>query len=419
MKVTSQELAINGGPPVINEPLPARSLISEAEKQAVEALFDRSIASGIAFGYNGQEEQAYCNEFAEYMGGGFADGVNSGTSAVYVALRALNPEPYTEVIVPPVTDPGGMMPVPLLNCIPVVADAAPGCYNTGAEQVEEVVSPLTSAIVVAHIGGEPADIEGIVDVARRHNLPVVEDCSQSHGAVVNGRKTGAFGDIGAFSTMFGKHHCTGGQGGLVFTRDENLYRRIRWAADRGKPFDLPKGSTNCMASLNFNMDELGAAIGRVQLAKLPRIIRRRREFAEKLRPSLSNLRSIRIPHLISGAEHVYWWWRLEVREDKITCSKDEYCAALAAEGVLLNPEYSAALQQRMQWFVERNVFGTGNLPWSSPSYKGDAERSFPCPNAAAAIGCQFNLTILESWGEKEAAVMGAAFAKVDAAYRRD
>ncbi len=418
MNVNPVALAIHGGPKAIDTPFPPRHLFSEAEKQAVLALFERSIASGSAFGYNGEEELNYGREFSEFMGGGFADGVNSGTNALYVALRALNPEPFSEIIVPPVTDPGGIMPVPLINCIPVVADAIPGGYNTGPEQIEALISPLTRAIVVAHIGGEPADMKGIMNVARRHGLPVIEDCSQSHGATLHGGKVGSFGDLAAFSTMSGKHHCTGGQGGLVFTRDKALYEQIRRVADRGKPFDRPVGATNDIAGLNCNLDELSCAIGRAQLAKLPGIIKRRQAVADALRPALAELPSIRIPAVMAGGEHVYWWWRLEVTIDHITCSKREYCAALAAEGVPLNPEYSAAMPQRMEWFVNRHVFGSSKLPWSSPAYKGDPDRHFPCPNASTAIATQFNLEIRESWGAPEVQRLIEAFSKVDAAFRR-
>ena len=96
--------------------------------------------------------------------------------------------------------------------------------NTGPEQVEAAITERTSAIVVAHIGGEPMDIEGIMAVARKHNLPVVEDCSQSHAARVNGKYVGTFGDVSAFSIMFGKHFCSGGQGGMVFTKDPGTFQ---------------------------------------------------------------------------------------------------------------------------------------------------------------------------------------------------
>ena len=112
---------------------PNRGLLGREEKTVLDALFDKAIASGEAIGYNGPDEEALGKEFVRFMGGGYHDAVNSGTTAVYVALRALALEPFTEIVVGPITDPGGMMPVPLFNCIPVVPDAAPGCYNTGPE----------------------------------------------------------------------------------------------------------------------------------------------------------------------------------------------------------------------------------------------------------------------------------------------
>lgn len=410
-----KQLAMNGGPKVRNTPFPDRSLLGTEEKEAVMALFDEAIATGSAFGYMGPQEQAYCTEFAEYMGGGYADAVNSGTSAVYVALRALDLEPFTEVVVSPITDPGGMMPIPLLNCIPVVADAAPGKYNTDAEQIERVITPLTSAIVVAHIGGEPLDMDAIIAVAKKYNIPVVEDCAQAHGAKINGQLVGTFGDIAAFSTMFGKHHCTGGQGGMVYTKDESLYWRARQASDRGKPFGLPEGSTNVIASHNLNLNDLAATIGREQLKKLPRIVDRRRAVVAELTKHFKDLKSLIIPSQEEGAEASYWWWRLEVNLSKLTCDKDTYCRALLAEGIPLNPSYRA-MPHLMDWFKNKSVFGTSGYPWTAPEYKGDANREFPCPNAIAATDVQFNLNIHESWGQQEIDDTVTAFKKVEQAF---
>ena len=312
------QLAIHGGTPIRTKPWPPRALFGEEEKQAVIDLFDQAIASGTAFGYEGPTERAYCEEFAEFLGGGYVDAVNSGTNAVYVALRALNPEPYTEIIVSPITDQGGVMPVPLLNCIPVVADTAPGSFNVGPEQIEAAITPLTSAIVVAHIMGEPADMEGIMAVARRHNIPVVEDCAQAHGAKLNGQYLGTFSEVSAFSTMFGKHHATGSQGGLVFTKDEDLYVKIRQASDRGKPFGLPAGSTNTMATLNFNLGDLGAAIGRVQLKKLPQIVGKRQEVAKAIIAGIEDIAAVSAPEQLPGAEPSYWYLRLRVNEEHLS-----------------------------------------------------------------------------------------------------
>jgi len=408
-------LAIDGGPKTRTEPWPGRAILGPAEKAAVSALFDAAIVSGDAFGYHGPEEEAYCREFAEQLGGGYADGVSSGTTALYVALKALELEPFTEVIVGAVTDPGGMMPVPLLNLAPIVADAAPGCYNTGPAEVEPLLSPLTSAIVVPHIVGEPADIEGIVALAGERGIPVIEDCAQSHGAELNGRRLGTFGEIGVFSTMFGKHYCTGGQGGMLFTKDEMRYHRIRRAADRGKPFGLGQDSTNVTAALNCNLDELGAAIGRVQLRRLPEFVQRRRALVAALTDGLMALPCIGIPDQLPGANPSYSFLRLRLNTDTLTCDKPAFCAALAAEGILVLPEYRA-LPHTFDWFVKRRVFGSSGLPWSAPQYKGDPARTFPCPNAHETIATHFNLILRESWGEREVRDVLAAFRKVAGAY---
>ena len=398
------------------EPWPARGHFGVEEKEAVDRLLDKAIETGNAPGYNGPEEEAYCAEFAEYMGGGFADGVNSGTTAVFVALKALNLKPFSEVIVGCVTDPGGIMPVVMNNCIPILADAAPNSYNTNVEQIEKLITPLTSAIVVAHIGGDPADIENIAKLAKERSLKLVEDCAQCHGAEINGRKLGAFGDVSAFSTMFGKHHCSGGQGGLVFTKDEDIYWSIRRNADRGKSFGLPKGSSNCVASLNFNMDEFGAAIGRVQLKKLPGIIDARRMVVEKMSAKLADCPSIIIPESLPGAKHVYWWWRLSVNTDAISCDKATYCAALQEEGLPINPNYSAALPYKFDWFQNKVGFGLTHFPWDAAQYSGDGNRNFECPNAEAAMETNFNLSINESWTDKEIDDAIAIIKKVEAKF---
>ena len=410
------DLAINGGPKIRTEPWPERGQFGLEERAAVNALFDESIATGRSFSYNGPIEQAFCEEAAEFMGGGYVDAVSSGTSAVYVALRALGIEPFTEVIVGPVTDPGGIMPIPMLNCVPIIADSAPGSYNFDAQQVEEVISPLTSAIVVEHIAGEPADIEHIMAVARKHGIPVVEDCAQAHGAALNGRLVGSFGDLAAFSTMSRKHFITGGQGGLVYTKSEELYRAARLASDRGKPFFLPEGSTNQIASLNHNLSDLGAAIGRVQLKKLPRVVEGRRAFVARLVEGFEDmyLQSVSVPPQVPGAEPSYFWWRLKFNMEKLTCDRDAFCAALAAEGVLIEPTYF--MPHKMDWFKHRRVFGNSGYPWACPLYKGDPDREYPCPNAEAAMDSHMLLTVHESWGAEESADILAAFKKVETAY---
>lgn len=409
-------LAIDGGAPLVGG-LPERGLIGAEERAAALGVLDRAIAAGGAIEYGGPEEEAYCADFAATLGGGYADAVNSGTAALYVALRALGVEPFTEVVAPAITDPGGIMPIPLLGCIPVVADTAPGSFNCGAEQIEAVMGPLTSAVVVAHVAGEPAPIESIARLAERRGVPLIEDCAQAHGARIGGAPAGSFGAVACFSTMWGKHHSTGGQGGVVFTRDAGRYRQIRGAADRGKPFGDARAGRNYLASLNFNQDELSAAIGRAQLAKLPAAVERRRAFVRALTARLADVPSVQPPQTPAGAEPSWWFLRLRYRAAG-GWDKERFCAAVAAEGVPITPTY-AALPATYTWYRERRVFGArGGFPWTAAEYRGDPDRVFPCPNAHAAVADHLVLPVRESWGEAEAERIAAAFARVDRYVRR-
>ena len=412
------ELAIDGGDPVATAPPPPRGLLSSREKDALGRLFDRAIAAGKSIGYNGPEEEAYCREFAEYIGRGYADAVNSGTNALYVALRALELPPFTEVIVPPITDAGGMMPVPLMNCIPVVADAEPGGFNMGAEQIAARITPRTTAVVVAHIAGEPADMAPIMKLARSRKLPVIEDCSQSHGARYRGRPVGSFGVLSVFSTMFGKHHCTGGQGGVVFTKSKDLHMKSRRYADRGKPFGLDV-TENVAASLNMNLTEIGACIGRVQLSKLPRIVERRRRVAHVIREGAAGLTAVYAPHLPRGAEPSYWFLRMGLDASRLTVTKERFCKAVAAEcGVGISPSY-AAFPSLAPWFVEQRVFGEPGMPWTAPQYKGDRRPSYDLPNALGAVQGSFRIAVHEGLRVSDARNVVRALAKVEAAYIAD
>jgi dTDP-4-amino-4,6-dideoxygalactose transaminase len=254
----------------------------------------------------------------------------------------------------------------------------------------------------------------IMALAEKHGIPVIEDCSQTHGSEINGRKVGSFGDIAAFSTMFGKHICTGGQGGVVFTRNEELYWKIRRAADRGKPFNIDNSNGNVFAALNCNMSELEAAIGRAQLKKLDGIIARRTNVAKMIAKGLAGSKSIIVPELPSGVKHSYWWWRLKINLDVLPArDKIAFLGAVAAEGVSLMDDYSFAVPSTFDWYTKRCAFGSSHYPWCASEYKGDANRQFPLPNTWQTMAEHFNLVIHESWGEAEANATVEAFLKVE------
>ena len=140
---------------------------------------------------------------------------------------------------------------------------------------------------------------------------------------------------------------------------------------------------------------------------------KRRAFAQLLKDKgIGEFKSIVIPELLPTAEHSYWWWRLSIDSSDLTCSKDEFCAALIAEGLSINPKYSAALPYTSEWFQNR----ADKHPWNNPLYKGNAMKELNTPNAFAVMKNHFNLTISENWGEKEAKDIIAIIKKVERAY---
>ncbi len=407
MTTKEQQLAINGGKAIRTEPFPPRKLFGQEEKDVVMSLFDEAMEKGHhVMGYNGPQEEAYCKEFADFLGGGFADGVNSGTNAVYVALKALEPAPGSEVIVPAISDPGGVMPAAICGCIPVPADTCEDYYTIGAEQIEAKITDKTSAIIVAHIAGIPADMDPIMELANARGIPVVEDCAQIHGAKYKGRRVGTLGTISSFSLMFGKHHATGGQGGMVFTQDEELYWKVRRYADRGKPFgieDAPNG--NVVPAINCNMDELHAAIGRVQLGKLPDITDRRRTIAKSIAESCrQELKSVRLKEEPADCEGVYWFLVFKYDPSLLTVSKEDFVKAVEAEGLPVCPTYKH-VPVRMEWmgkYMQQNG-------WAM-------DGRYELANVDAVDDMYFNCGLHEDYTQAEADDIVAALKKVEAAY---
>jgi perosamine synthetase len=414
--MSKSSLAIEGGTPVRKRPMPTRNLFRREELRAVKQVFRQGARTGVEFGYNGQAEKQYEAAFAEFMGGGYADGVNSGTNAVFCALGALQLDPFSEVILPPITDPGGAMPVIFNSCIPVFADADPRSYNTSVGEIEKVLTDRTRAIVVAHIAGEPVDMDPIMELAKRKNLFVIEDCAQAHGALYKNRLVGTIGHIAAFSTMSGKHHATGGQGGVVYTRDEELSWKGRRFADRGKPFNL-ESSGNVVAGLNCNLNDLSAAIGSVQIPKLPDAIRRRRRVGETVRQGLAADGAVRVGWQVPETQGVYWFLRIFVALDKLRVGKEQFCKAVEAEGVPVNPSYRH-IPAEAPWHRGRVGLGNSGFPWSAVDYKGVGTDVCDLVGAIAATDSHFNIHFHERYGDREAQDIVSALLKVANAYRR-
>jgi dTDP-4-amino-4,6-dideoxygalactose transaminase len=216
--------------------------------------------------------------------------------------------------------------------------------------------------------------------------------------------------------MSGKHHATGAQGGVVFTKDEALYWEAKRFADRGKPFNVTAPS-NVRIGLNLNSNDLSAAIGRVQLKKLPRIVKRRRAVGERIKKGLARAKAVSLGWQVPDTECSYWFLRVQLDLGKLKVTKQEFCAALSAEGIPNTVSYRH-IQSESVWFRERRTFGTSGYPWTCPDYKGNPDWQFPCPNAVAATESCFITGVHENYGKEEADDIVKGLLKVEKAYLR-
>ena len=368
----------------------------------VDELFDHYRARGVDAGYQDTYERRYTEAFVKHLETeGFADAVCTGTAALYVALAALRLPAGSRVLVSPVTDPGTLSAIILNQLVPALMDAMPDSYNTGVDQFLARVTRDTKAAVLVHAAGKAADVARISHAARERNVVLVEDCSQAHGARCDGARVGTFGDLACFSTMYRKAHATGGCGGVVFTKNEDLYHSVRACADRGKPswrpdFDEKDPSQFLFPALNLHQDEIACAIGVSSLGKLDSTIQRRLAFLRLLGESLARASSACASVEVAAHDSPFFH-PIRVDTTKLSCDKRQFAEAVRAEGIDLNPHY---------------MYVVAEWPWMAPHLTDD----FACPNAVAFRDATFNILFNENYAAQEAEDVARAIAKVEAAY---
>ncbi|MCX8081987.1 MAG: DegT/DnrJ/EryC1/StrS family aminotransferase [bacterium] len=412
-----EKLAIEGGKPVRRGGMPPRIMFDEKEKKAGLRVIEKCIKGNQALDrYGGIEVEAYEKEFAEYFGVKFATAVSSGTAAVHSAIGALQLEPGSEIITTPITDPGTVSPIIFQQCIPVFADVEYETLNISPSSIEKNITEKTKAVIVVHLAGTPAKIDEILEIAKKYNLYVIEDCAQAHGVKYKGKYVGTFGDMGVFSLMSGKHTTSGGQGGMVITDNEEFYWNAKRFADRGKPFNSDE-PTNLFAGLNYRMTELEAAIGREQLKKLKKIQKKRVWIYEELKNGFeAKLSSFRLWRIYPLSEPNPWFCFVVVDRTKINADKNEIAKALSAEGIPVGAHYVIPMYQQ-KWIRERNTFGTSHLPWSLYGAR-EIRYEGSCPDAESALADHMTLYIHECWGRKEINDTIKAFVKVERKYKK-
>jgi len=410
-----EKLAIEGGKPIRKNRFPARIIFDEKEKDAALRVIEKTMRGPEAVDLYamGPEVEIYKKEFASFFGAKFATTTTSGTAAIHTALGALRLEPCSEVITSPITDPGTVSPILLLNCIPVFADVDYETLNITAESIKERITKKTKVILPVHLAGQPCDMDPIMKLARKYKLKVIEDSAQAHGSKYKGRYVGTIGHIGAFSLMAGKHMTTGGQGGMVITNNEELYWNAKRFADRGKPFNC-KNPTNLFLGAQYRMTELQAAIGRAQLKKLKSRIKKRQMILKKLQKSMKELIAVRLWKLIEDVEINPWFCFLHYDEKKMRINKEEFVKAVNAEGIPMGHHYVTVMYEQT-WIKEKNTYGGSHCPWTCPLGR-DIDYKGSCPNAEKSVADHMTLYINECWTDREIEDTVKALEKVEKAY---
>jgi len=400
---TNATLAIHGGQPLRAKPMPPRFALGRDEERMIGEALRYYRERALDPGYQGHFEDLYTAAFVRTLGGGYADAVATGTLALYIAVAALQLPTGSEVLVSPITDPGTISAIILNRLTPRLADSMAESYNLGVEQFASRLGSKVSAAIVVHSIGKAAPIDGIAEAAHRCGVPIIEDCSQSHGACRNGQPVGTFGDIAAYSTMYRKAHITGASGGLVYTRDLELYHRLLAYADRGKPrwadrFDDRDPTTFLFPALNHHTDEISCAIGCASLARLPDIIRRRRAFMLEFYQRLRERSQICAPyhHSLEDSPFII---PVVVDPSRLSCDKVAFAEAVRAEGIGLNPHY---------------MYVVRDWPWVREYLADD----FDTPAARGIRDRTFALYVNENYGEEEAEDAVEAILKVERYFRK-
>ena len=284
------ELAIDGGKPYRSEPFPRRVLYGDEEVRMAEA----AIRSQDLFQWSGHYVRDFETKIADFYGVGHAATSTSGTSAIHIAVGTIDPNPGDEIITAPITDLGSVTPILQQTAVPIFADIDPATFTMDPADIERKITDRTKAILVVHLFGNACDMDAVMDIAGRHGLPVIEDCSQAHATKYKGRYLGTIGDIGCFSLQGSKHMATG-DGGVTITSNETYWERMRFFVDKGFRRKGWGPRAYLFLAPNYRMNELTAAVAIPQVDKVRSVVERRSALGAKLSGLIEDIDGIEAP----------------------------------------------------------------------------------------------------------------------------
>ncbi|MFC5407538.1 DegT/DnrJ/EryC1/StrS family aminotransferase [Cohnella soli] len=389
-------LALHGGRPTRTEPFGSGKRFGEEEaKELLEALEQNTL-----FYYFGGKVNAFLSDFNKIYGTKYSVATSSGTAAIHVALGAAGVTVGDEVITSPITDQGTLIGILYQNAIPVFADVDPHTYNMDPTSIEAKITERTKAIVVVHLAGNPADMDAIMAVAKKHRIKVIEDCAQSYLSQYKGKYVGTIGDYGCFSTNDFKHISTG-DGGIVTinSEDEEDYHFTHAFAD--KNYRRDRGETYRdveMLAPNYRMTELQGAVGVAQLKKLRWICETRTRHGDRISEGLSGVPGIAVPKVQEGCASTYFSYMLRLNGEELTCTRAEFCQALDAEGIPNMPGYIPDVVYMTRLFQNRTAYPGSHFPFD---LNGTTYERGLCPIAEQVLQTSVSIGISEFYSERD------------------
>ena len=381
--------------------------------EEIEELID-VIRAGKLSRLSGTKVVQFEKEFAAQQGSKYAQAVTSGTAAVHTAVGVIDPNPGDEIITTSITDFGTIIGILYQNAVPVFADIDPVTGNLDVNDVAAKITPRTKAIVLVHLFGNPGDLTPLIELARAHNLVVIEDCAQAQLAEYKGRPVGSWGDIGCFS--FGGKHMTTGDGGMVVTNRDDLSDRLKWFTDKGNPRQ-PVYEHNYLAP-NYRMTDLQGAVGLAQLKKVGLAVAKKQWAANQLNEVISSEPGLSLQTVLPEARHSYWAYGFHMDSTRFRVPADQFAAALQAEGVPVNVPYMVYPIYKYPALAEKRTYGTSGFPWTYPDVARDIDYgSLSLPGSERFLETTIVMSMNPSYSTQDVEQFGIAVRKVAEHYR--